>query len=103
MGLKTPLLENHKKLGATMVDFGGWDMPVQYTNVIEEHNATRNNAGLFDICHMGEIMIDGKDAARLIRRAMTRNVEKMPEGKMALAVMCNENGGILDDLTIYRY
>ncbi len=103
MGLRTPLYDSHVRLGAAMVDFGGWDMPVQYTNVIEEHNATRNNAGLFDICHMGEIMIEGKDAAKLIRRAMTRNVEKIPEGKMVLGVMCNENGGILDDLTIYRH
>lgn len=102
-GKKTPLYEEHVKLGASIVDFGGWEMPVQYTNVIEEHTATRNAAGLFDICHMGEILVEGRDASRLIRRATTRNVEKIKPGKMVLAVMCNPLGGILDDLTVYKY
>lgn len=100
---RTPLYEEHKKLNANIVEFGGWDMPVQYTNVIDEHNTTRNAAGLFDICHMGEIIVEGKDAAKLLQKATSRNIEKMSDGKMVLAVLCNENGGILDDLTIYKF
>ncbi|MFH1588668.1 MAG: glycine cleavage system aminomethyltransferase GcvT [Candidatus Diapherotrites archaeon] len=99
----TPLVEEHKKLGATLVDFGGWNMPVQYTNVIEEHNITRNNAGLFDISHMGEIFVEGKQAVELLQKTMSRDISKIKEGKMVLAVICNNNGGILDDLTIYKF
>jgi len=100
---KTPLFERHVQLGATMVDFGGWDMPVQYTNVMDEHNATRNDAGVFDICHMGEIVVKGNQAFDVLQKSMSRNMNKLSDGKMVLAVMCNENGGILDDLTIYRF
>ena len=103
MGKRTPLYEEHKNLGATIIDFGGWDMPVYYTNVIDEHNAARNAAALFDICHMGEIMIEGKQAFDLLQKTMSRDIGKLKEGKMALAVMCNEKGGILDDLTIYKF
>jgi len=103
MNKKTPLFEEHKKLGATMVDFGGWSMPVQYTNVIDEHNTTRNSAGLFDICHMGEIMVEGKQAFDLIQKIITRNISNMENGKIFLAVMCNKEGGIMDDLTVYKF
>jgi len=102
MGKKTALFEVHKNLGATIVDFGGWDMPVQYTTVIDEHNATRNSAGLFDISHMGEIKVKGKQATELLQKTMSRDVTKAKPGKMLLAVICNEKGGILDDLTIYK-
>ncbi|MEA3355173.1 MAG: glycine cleavage system aminomethyltransferase GcvT [Patescibacteria group bacterium] len=99
---QTPLAKVHRKLGARMVDFGGWDMPVFYTNVIEEHKITRKKAGLFDICHMGEIKITGPKSKELVQMVVTKNIEKMPIGKIYLAVMCNQKGGIIDDLTIYK-
>jgi aminomethyltransferase len=85
-----------------MVDFGGWYMPVSYTNVIEEHLATRGKAGLFDICHMGEIKIKGKKSQDLVQQLVTRNIDSMPVGRVYLSVICNEKGGIIDDLTIYK-
>jgi len=99
---KTPLYERHLSLGAKMIDFGGWLMPVQYTNVIEEHHATRTRAGLFDICHMGEIDVKGPQAFALLQRAVSRNLEKQATGQMKLCVLTNEQGGILDDLTVYK-
>lgn len=103
MLLKTPLNEAHKRLNARMVDFGGWEMPVVYTNQIEEHHAVRQKAGLFDVSHMGEIMITGKDSFALIQNIVSRDISTMDEGKVALCVMCNENGGIIDDLTVYKF
>ncbi len=99
---KTPLYERHLSLGAKMIDFGGWLMPVQYTNVIEEHHATRTRAGLFDICHMGEIVVRGPQALALLQHIVSRNLEKQAVGQMKLCVLTNEQGGILDDLTVYR-
>jgi aminomethyltransferase len=99
---KTPLYERHLSLGAKMIDFGGWLMPVQYTNVIEEHHATRTRAGLFDICHMGEIDVKGPQAFTLLQRAVSRNLEKQAVGQMKLCVLTNEQGGIIDDLTVYK-
>jgi aminomethyltransferase len=99
---KTPLYERHLSLGAKMIDFGGWLMPVQYTNVIDEHHATRIHAGLFDICHMGEIDIKGPQAFALLQRAVSRNLEKQATGQMKLCVLTNEQGGIIDDLTVYK-
>jgi aminomethyltransferase len=99
---KTPLYERHLSLGAKMIDFGGWLMPVQYTNVIEEHHATRTRAGLFDICHMGEIAVRGPQALALLQRVVSRNLEKQAVCRMKLSVMTNEQGGIIDDLTVYR-
>ncbi len=99
---KTPLYENHLRLGAKIVDFSGWAMPVQYTNVIEEHQATRRQAGLFDICHMGEFEIRGPQALALLQRVMSRDLSKQTLGQIKLSVMTNEKGGILDDVTVYR-
>lgn len=99
---KTPLYERHLALGARMIDFGGWIMPVQYANVIEEHHATRTRAGLFDICHMGEIDVRGPNALALLQRVVSRNLEGQAVGQMKLCLMTNEQGGILDDLTVYR-
>jgi aminomethyltransferase len=99
---KTPLYERHLTLGAKMIDFGGWLMPVQYTNVIEEHHTTRTRAGLFDICHMGEIAVRGPQALALLQRVVSRNLEKQAVGQMKLCVLTNEQGGIIDDLTVYR-
>ncbi|MFB3925858.1 MAG: glycine cleavage system aminomethyltransferase GcvT, partial [Syntrophales bacterium] len=100
---KTPLYEQHVRLGAKIIDFGGWAMPVQYTNVIDEHRATRENAGLFDICHMGEIEVRGPDAFSLLQCVMSRNLESQGDNQMKLSLMINEQGGIIDDLTVYRF
>lgn len=99
---KTPLYDRHVALGARVIDFGGWAMPVQYTNVIEEHKATRERAGLFDICHMGEIEVRGRQALELLQWVLSRNIEGQNVGQIKLSVMTNEKGGIIDDLTVYR-
>ncbi|MFA6991972.1 MAG: glycine cleavage system aminomethyltransferase GcvT [Candidatus Gracilibacteria bacterium] len=103
MLLKTSLNAVHKQLNARMVDFGGWEMPVVYTNQIEEHNAVRNAAGIFDVSHMGEFSVTGKDAFALIQELCSKNIEGMENGRIHLTVFCDENGGIIDDLTIYKY
>ena len=99
---KTPLYDRHLALGAKIIDFGGWAMPVQYSNVIEEHHATRMKAGLFDICHMGEIEVIGPKAFELLQWVLSRNIEGQAVGQIKLSVITNENGGIIDDVTVYR-
>ena len=99
---RTPLYDRHLALGAKMIDFGGWEMPVQYAGVIEEHHATRTGAGLFDICHMGEIEISGAQALDLLQQMMSRNLERQETGQMKLSVLTNEQGGIIDDVTVYK-
>lgn len=101
--LKTSLNQAHKNLNARMVDFGGWDMPVMYSNQIQEHHAVRQAAGLFDVSHMGEILISGPQAFDLIQKLVSKNISKMEDGRVSLGVMCTETGGIIDDLTVYRY
>jgi len=98
---QTPLYEKHMQLNAKIIDFGGWAMPVQYTSVIEEHRSTRQAAGLFDICHMGEIDVKGAGAFDFLQLIMSRNLEGQQAGSMKLSVMTTEQGGIIDDLTIY--
>ena len=98
---QTSLYEKHIQLGAKIIDFGGWAMPVQYSSVIEEHRSTRQAAGLFDICHMGEIDVKGPGAFDFLQLIMSRNLEGQQIGSMKLSVMTTEQGGILDDLTIY--
>lgn len=103
MLLKTALNEAHRKLNARMVDFGGWDMPVVYTNQIEEHHAVRERAGLFDVSHMGEIIVAGPQAFDLIQKLVSKDISKMENGRVSLGVMCDYNGGIIDDLTVYKF
>lgn len=103
MLLLTPLNATHKKLGARMVDFGGWEMPVVYTNQIEEHHAVRNKAGLFDVSHMGEITVFGPDAFALIQKLVSKDISAMENFQVVLGVMCTEQGGIIDDLTVYKF
>ncbi len=102
MAQRTPLFEEHKRLGAQVIDFGGWDMPVYYSNILSEHESTRNACGLFDICHMGEFFVEGKDADALVQKVFSRDVSNLAVGKMALGVLCNEQGGVIDDLTVYK-
>ena len=77
---KTPLNQIHKDLGAKMTDFGGWEMPVEYTGIIEEHQAVRNKAGLFDVSHMGEILVSGENAARSLQKIITNDLQKLEPG-----------------------
>jgi aminomethyltransferase len=99
---KTPLYEKHVALKAKIIDFGGWAMPVQYTNVIEEHRTTRSAAGLFDICHMGEIEVKGPQALDLLQLVLTRNLAQQTIGQVKLSALLNEEGGVIDDLTVYK-
>lgn len=98
---RTPLYENHVKAGAKIVDFAGFAMPVQYTGIIEEHNTVRNQAGLFDVSHMGEIEIKGKDAGKFIQKLITNNLEKIEPEKVLYSPVCYEDGGTVDDLLVY--
>lgn len=101
---KTPLNEAHRALGGKMVEFGGWDMPVQYTaGVIEEHLRTRTAAGLFDVSHMGEIWVEGADAIRFVNRLTTNDVTKLVDGQAHYSALTNESGGVVDDLLVYRF
>ncbi len=98
----TPLYERHISLGAKMVDFAGYKMPLQYTGIIDEHNTVRNKAGIFDLSHMGEIEIRGESSVDFVNYIVTNDVAKLSEGQILYTVMCNENGGILDDVLVYR-
>lgn len=101
---KTPLNAAHRALGGKMVDFGGWDMPVQYpAGVIEEHIATRTRAGLFDVSHMGEIWVEGPDAIPFVNRITTNDVTKLVDGQTHYSALPNEDGGVVDDLLVYRF
>ncbi|MGI8470158.1 MAG: glycine cleavage system aminomethyltransferase GcvT [Pyrinomonadaceae bacterium] len=101
---KTPLNEVHRSSGGKMVDFGGWEMPVQYAaGVIAEHLATREKAGLFDVSHMGEIWVEGEDAIKFVNRITTNDVTKLVDGQAQYSALTNENGGVVDDLLVYRF
>ena len=98
---KTPLYEDHVKLGARMVDFAGWIMPVQYDGLKEEHFATRNNVGLFDVSHMGEIRVKGPKALETLQWLTTNDVSKIEKGQAQYGLLPNDKGGLVDDIFIY--
>lgn len=101
---KTALYNRHVALGAKIVEFGGWQMPVQYRGIIEEHLATRNRLGLFDVSHMGEIEITGRDALPFIQKVVTQDVSKAVSGSQVLySVICAPDGGVVDDILIYTF
>ena len=101
---KTPLNAAHRDLGGRMVDFGGWDMPVQYpAGVIEEHMRCRTRAGLFDVSHMGEIWVDGPDAIAFVNRLTTNDVTRLAKGQAHYSALTHENGGVVDDLLVYKF
>src|SRR5438105_13687760 len=103
MPLRTALYDRHLALGARMVDFACWDMPVQYTSIVEEHQAVRTAAGLFDISHMGRLQFQGPTSTDLIQRLFTNNVANMKPGQVRYGLICNEEGGILDDVLVYSF
>jgi aminomethyltransferase len=99
---RTPLYEEHKSLGARLVDFAGWEMPVQYEGIKAEHNAVRNHAGLFDVSHMGEVVFRGPDAEEAVQRLVTRDVTRQGTGQAGYSAVCYEDGGTVDDVIVYR-
>ncbi len=100
---RTPLYEAHLRLGAKMVDFGGWAMPVSYPGgIIDEHRATRGAIGVFDVCHMGEIHFRGPRAGEAVQRLVTNDVSRLADGRAFYTVACLPSGGIVDDLIVYR-
>jgi aminomethyltransferase len=99
---RTALFDEHKKLGGRLIDFGGWELPVQYSGVAEEHLAVRNAVGLFDVSHMGEILVEGGDADRFLYHLVTNDVLRVQIGQAQYSPICRHDGGILDDLIIYR-
>ena len=103
MPLRTPLYEWHVAEGARMVDFAGWDMPVQYTSIIEEHQTVRTAAGLFDISHMGRLSFPGTAGAELVQKLFTNHAIALKDGQVRYGLICNEKGGILDDVLVYGW
>jgi aminomethyltransferase len=99
---KTPLYEEHVRLGAKMIPFGDWIMPVQYSGIMDEHQAVRNNVGVFDISHMGQLVAMGQTAGAWLNEMLTNNVEKLEVGTGQYTFLLNESGGIIDDLIVYR-
>jgi len=99
---QTALYACHQKAGARFVDFGGWDMPVQYTGTLVEHAAVRNEGGIFDVSHMGEVVVRGSEAIEALNRLITNDLNRIGDGRAQYTVLCKPDGGIVDDLIIYR-
>ncbi|MCX6900622.1 MAG: glycine cleavage system aminomethyltransferase GcvT [Verrucomicrobia bacterium] len=99
---RTPLYESHRRLGARLVEFGGWEMPVQYDGILAEHNAVRTDCGMFDISHMGEVRVSGPQALAFLNHLLTNDLAKLSIGQGQYNLMCNGRGGTVDDLYAYR-
>ncbi len=100
---RTPLYQAHKTLNAKFTEFGGWEMPLQYSSIVKEHLAVRTHVGLFDLSHMGEFEIRGQGANELVQKLSTNDVGRLTDGRVLYTLFCNETGGIVDDLLIYRH
>jgi aminomethyltransferase len=100
---QTPLFEEHLKLGAKMIGFGGWNMPVFYSSILDEHQAVRQHVGIFDISHMGQFKVSGPAGARWLNTLLTNNVERLDIGQGQYTLLLNAQGGVIDDLIIYRH
>ncbi len=99
---RTPLRDFHAAHGGRLVDFAGWEMPVQYRGILDEHRAVRRTAGLFDVSHMGEVDVQGPDAGRFLNQLVTNDVAKMHPGRVVYSPMCYPDGGVVDDLLVYQ-
>ncbi|TFD97534.1 glycine cleavage system aminomethyltransferase GcvT [Jeotgalibacillus salarius] len=99
---KTPLFDLYKDYGGKVIDFGGWALPVQFSSIKEEHHAVRNNAGLFDVSHMGEVKVTGASSLAYLQKMMTNDISKIKVGQAQYTAMCYENGGTVDDLLVYK-
>src|ERR671931_2717939 len=102
MTTSSPLHEVHKRLGASFTDFAGWSMPLKYGSELAEHRAVRESAGLFDLSHMGEIELTGPEAGRALDYALVGHLSAVKVGRARYTVICNADGGVLDDLVVYR-
>ena len=100
---KTPLYDEHVKLGGKIVDYAGWFLPVQYEGLIPEHNAVRNEAGIFDVSHMGVVMVKGKDSLPYLQYLFTNDLSKAEENQVMYTMMCYPDGGVVDDLLVYKF
>lgn len=100
---RTPLYQVHKTCNAKFTEFGGWEMPLQYTSIVKEHLAVRATVGLFDLSHMGEFEVRGPGANAFVQKLSTNDVGRLTDGRVLYTLFCNEAGGIIDDLLIYRY
>lgn len=100
---KTRLYDTHLKHGGKIIEFSGWLLPVQYEGIIEEHQAVRNNAGLFDVSHMGEVEVKGKDAFNYIQNLVTNDISTLSDNQVIYTLMCYEDGGVVDDLLVYKF
>jgi aminomethyltransferase len=100
--LRTPLFEEYSKYGGKTIDFGGWDLPVQFSSIKEEHEAVRTKAGLFDVSHMGEISVKGEGSLNYLQHLVTNDVSKIKDGQAQYTAMCYEDGGTVDDLLVYK-
>ncbi len=103
MAKKTPLYDEHVKLGGKIVDYAGWLLPVQYEGLVQEHEAVRNAVGLFDVSHMGEITVKGKDALAFVDYLMTNDITKVVDNQIVYTFMCRPTGAVVDDLLVYRF
>ncbi|MEH7546296.1 glycine cleavage system aminomethyltransferase GcvT [Neobacillus vireti] len=99
---RTPLFAVYKEHGGKTIDFGGWELPVQFSSIKEEHEAVRTKAGLFDVSHMGEVEVKGKDSLQFLQKMMTNDISKIKNGGAQYTAMCYENGGTVDDLLVYK-
>src|SRR5216117_2482873 len=99
---RTPLFAAHQRLGARLIEFGGWEMPVQYSSIMDEHLAVRKAAGLFDISHMGELRFTGAGAMEFLNHLLTNDLRKLEVGQGQYTLMCHERGGVIDELYAYR-
>lgn len=100
---RTPLYQVHESLNAKFTEFGGWEMPLQYSSIVKEHLAVRATVGLFDLSHMGEFEVHGQGANELVQKLSTNDVGRLTDGRVLYTLFCNETGGIVDDLLIYRH
>jgi aminomethyltransferase len=99
---RTPLFTAHQRAGGRLIEFGGWEMPVQYSSIVDEHLCVRRAAGIFDISHMGEVLVNGPAAEAFLNTTLTNDVRKLAVGQGQYTLMCNERGGVIDDLYAYR-
>lgn len=99
---RTPLFDDYAAYGGKTIDFGGWDLPVQFSSIKEEHEAVRTKAGLFDVSHMGEIIVTGSESETFLQKIITNDISKLVNGQAQYTAMCYENGGIVDDLLVYK-
>ena len=100
--LRTPLYDTHVRLGGRMVEFAGFEMPVQYGSILAEHAAVRERVGLFDVSHMGQIYFEGPEAIETVERLLSCAVASLRTGRVRYGLLCNEGGGVVDDVTVYR-